>query len=251
MLVLGHLVAFALALSAVLRGDWMVLRARRIDAGALGAISRSVALSLFALALTGVAIVGIDTGFDPRRIASSPKLLAKLTVVAILALNGVVLHARAFPALVAAPRHRQVSTHFICVAGAVSTTSWMYAAFMGIAKPFTSWLGYAGFMGLYAVALLSALVIASVVVRPRIKALLHDGPVTGPSEAARDFGSGLRRRTRTGTPALAGCRPASRERRRDRARWGHSSAPTAYRPGNRGCRGYRRRPRVRSIPARR
>lgn len=168
----GHLLAFALALSAVLRGDWMILRGPRIDRAALALISRTVVLSLVALALTGFAIIALDFGLDAEKLAHSPKLWAKLTVVGVLVLNGVVLHHRVFPALMRASLQGRAAPVFVCALGAVSTTSWLFATFLGIAAPLTPALGYTGFMAIYVLLLLASITFAMVFVRPRVETLL-------------------------------------------------------------------------------
>lgn len=168
----GHLLAFALALSAVLRGDWMILRGPRIDRDALVRISRTVVLSLAALAVTGFAIIALDFGLDAQKIAQSPKLWAKLTVVSVLVINGIVLHHRVFPGLMRASRQGRAAPLFVCALGAVSTTSWLFATFLGIAGPLAAALGYTGFMAIYVVMLLSSIMVAMVFVRPRVESLL-------------------------------------------------------------------------------
>src|SRR4051812_19728467 len=92
-----HVIAFAVAMAEVLRGDLRLLRERRIDALALARTARPVSYALLALWATGVVLVYIDTGFDPAVILGKSKLVAKLIVVAALSANGALLHATAFP----------------------------------------------------------------------------------------------------------------------------------------------------------
>ena len=57
--------------------------------------------------------------------------------------------------------------------GAISATSWLYAAFVGIAKPVAAMLGYAGFMGLFLGLTLASIGFAMLTVRPRLAARLE------------------------------------------------------------------------------
>ena len=56
--------------------------------------------------------------------------------------------------------------------GAISATSWLYAAFVGVAKPVAATLGYMGFMGLFVGLMLAGIVFALLTVRPRLAARL-------------------------------------------------------------------------------
>ena len=53
-------------------------------------------IALVVLWITGLAVIGMDTGFDTGLLATKPKLLAKLTVVAVLTVNSLGLHLLAF-----------------------------------------------------------------------------------------------------------------------------------------------------------
>lgn len=172
-LLVGHLMAFAVALSAVLRGDALILRAARLHSAPLRQISRQVAWALLLLVVTGFGLVALDTGFVPARMAANPKLLVKLSVIAVLMLNALALHRWAFPALMSRQSGSRWAPGWVCVAGAVSTTSWLFATFVGVARPLTSELGYVGFMSLYGVCLVVAIAVAWVWVRPRISRLMH------------------------------------------------------------------------------
>lgn len=168
MLLVLHQVAFALALSAVLRGDWMFLRSRRLHPVVLRAVASRVLVSLALLALTGAGVVWLDTGFAWHRMLASPKLMAKLSVVAVMLANGMLLHAWAFPRLFSQRPAGAGTVAAICACGAVSTTSWLYATFLGVARPLAVPLGYSGFMALYAAALVLAVGAGHFLMRPRV-----------------------------------------------------------------------------------
>ncbi len=93
----AHLVAFAIAISAVLREDWMLISTRRIAWHRLLATARALTISLIALWATGAALVALDVGLSFAAIGANAKLTAKLLVVLALTVNGFALHAIAFP----------------------------------------------------------------------------------------------------------------------------------------------------------
>ena len=104
-------------------------------------------------------IVGIDLGFDPRLIVERPKLLAKLSVVTVLSLNGVLLRCYCFPRISGRREPSALEWLLVMVCGAVSTSSWLMAAFFGIARPLQHWPAKAT-LGLYGLVLISASVVA-------------------------------------------------------------------------------------------
>lgn len=169
-MVLAHLVAFAFALSAILREDYNLLAKRRIDPAAIREASRMVFWALLALGVTGAAIIWVDTGFDIAVIATKSKVLAKLSVVAVLSINGAIIHFAAFPAF----RSRKSLVRFVpvlSVLATISAVSWFYAAFLGIAKPLVGKLDYTGFMELYTVFLFGGILFALTVIRPLLSTL--------------------------------------------------------------------------------
>ena len=77
-------------------------RFRHLCAGAhrhgnAGKAAAVATIALVVLWITGLAVIGMDTGFDTGLLATKPKLLAKLTVVAVLTVNSLGLHLLAFP----------------------------------------------------------------------------------------------------------------------------------------------------------
>lgn len=171
-LLFAHVIAVCLATGTVLLKDLDLLRGRRLDPAGLEHAAHVVKLSLAALWVSGLGMAWIDTGGNLSAVLAMPKLLSKICVVVVLTLNGLLLHAIAFPALtrVAPPCHRRA---LLCaVLGAVSTTSWLYAAFLGIARPVAERLDVAGFLALYVVALLFAIGLAVGHVRFVVYALM-------------------------------------------------------------------------------
>jgi len=175
-LVLGHLFALLAAAVAVAFGDYALLGRKQIDNDVLRKASSGVALALAALWVTGLGIIYVDTHFAMALILAKPKILAKLTVVAVLTLNGMLMHAKVLPALerrFSAERAIGVAS-WATVAGAVSAAGWGYAVFLGVARPLTPILGYQGFVALFALAVLAACAVSARLVRPELCRRLID-----------------------------------------------------------------------------
>lgn len=173
LLVLTHLVAVAVAVGLVFWQDIALLRSRHIDPAQFRLTSVRVTQALIVLWITGLVIIDLDTGFDLAVLSEKPKILAKLTVVVLLSLNGWVLHRIAFPALAGTRKNSTRTATLVAVIGAISAVSWLYAIFLGVARPLAGVLGYAGFMGIYAGLLLLGMATALSVMRPRIENMLR------------------------------------------------------------------------------
>ena len=149
-LILAHLLAFAAAFAAVAFGDFAIFRRRRVDTELLAKAANGVTLALTALWITGFAVILLDTRLDLAVLWSKPKLLAKLSIVGLLTLNGIALHRWVFP-MFSQPQDDPHRAAFLpAVLGAVSATTWTFAAFVGVGKAVAPALGYSGFMSLYA-----------------------------------------------------------------------------------------------------
>jgi hypothetical protein len=157
LLIYLHVCTVAVTLGAVLFEDIRLLTARRLNVRQIRLTARIVAYGLCMLWLTGLTVIGMDTGFAADKLMASPKLLAKLTVVTLLTLNGLVLHHYALPALTTPQRRPRRTARVLTAIGAISTTSWLYAAFMGVSKPLAPMLGFTGFVALYGALLVLAI----------------------------------------------------------------------------------------------
>jgi membrane protein implicated in regulation of membrane protease activity len=73
---------------------------------------------------------------------------------------------------------------FCSVLGAISSVSWMFAAFVGVARLIAPVLNYQLFLELYGVALLVGLMVALLFVRPRLERMLIQQQ--GPADTAFD-----------------------------------------------------------------
>jgi hypothetical protein len=177
-LLFGHLILFALALATIAREDLHLLTSRRVDARALKKTAGQIAWLLALLWISGLALIALDHRLDLAELATAkPKLAAKLTVVSVLTINGFLLHWVAFP-LLTRPRRRPHRAAAICaVLGAVSSVTWMYASFVGVARLIAPLTGYYDFVALYLLGLAGGLFVALVFVRPRIVMLIQQNNI--------------------------------------------------------------------------
>lgn len=179
LLILSHLLCFSGALFLVMREDIRLLLADRLQIDALETTAKNVSRALAGLFLTGSLITYVDTGFVLTEILARPKLLAKISVVLILTANGILMHYLVFPKLhLAAMLRPRWLCRVACGLGALSSVSWLYATFLGIAKPLTEKLGYEGFMVVYAVLVIGAVMAAQFFIVPRANVMLF-GDVQG------------------------------------------------------------------------
>jgi hypothetical protein len=139
-----HLLGTSLALGAIVATDLRLLRkltdTRVRIAPPNPYVVRLIMLALLVLAVSGAAMVGMGLNENPDYLRN-PKMQAKLILVALLAVNALVLHHITFPGLA---RGRRVARwklrDFLRVALPVSVSNclWMFCAFLGIARPWNN-----------------------------------------------------------------------------------------------------------------
>jgi hypothetical protein len=168
-LVYAHIVAFALALTTILKEDVRFFRRERIDAASLLASAKLVKWLLLVLWATGIPMVIMDIGTDVSLLLSNSKLVAKLIVVAALTLNGILLHFIAFPILIGKAKNPTRGATIAATLGAVSTASWLYASFLGASRIVAPYFSLYDFVTLYLLVLAIAVLVAILVVRDRLE----------------------------------------------------------------------------------
>lgn len=173
LLVMLHVGSFVIAAVGIAYADLSLFKGKRVDQALLEWASRLVTWALVGLWVTGLTIIAIDTGFQAEVIASRSKLLAKITVVCLLTLNGYLLHRYFFAQLSQPIEGFKRMVNLSAGLAAVSGASWMYAAFLGMAKPLAKVFTYGDFMTLYATLLLLSLVAVFALVRPRLAQLVR------------------------------------------------------------------------------
>lgn len=163
-----HLIATCIAVGTLLVKDieLLVLRGRPLfprEKGGLMHAANVIFLSLCALWISGLALVVFGVLENPDYLANE-KLWAKVTVVCLLTLNGFLLHFYSFPRVVSnqgvvgLPGAEQAVVMF---SGAMSTSSWLFACFLGIARPLNFSVPYEQVMLGYSVFVLFALTVSS------------------------------------------------------------------------------------------
>lgn len=172
LLVYSHLLATCIALGTLLTADHKLWRWRRdwLDASQraqLAEVQQVVGLALLALWLTGLALVAQGYFSEGMAYLLNQKLWAKGTVVVLLSLNGLLLHRNGFPLLhqapfVALPGPARLRLGLL---GALSMSGWLFAAFLGVARPWNHGMPYLHIMAGFAALLLLAAGVALLVVR--------------------------------------------------------------------------------------
>jgi hypothetical protein len=206
-LILAHLLAFAAAFAAVAFGDFAIFRRRRVDTELLGKAAKGVMVALTALWVTGLAVIWLDTRFDLGILWARPKLLAKFSIAGLLTLNGMALHRWAFPRFSQPQDDPQRAAVLPAVLGAISATTWAFAAFVGVGKAVTPVLGYSGFMALYAASVVMGIAVSLTYIRPRLVSVIGqiDGPLIEMGDG-RDNAADRRVSGRRSEARLAGWR---------------------------------------------
>lgn len=134
-LIYCHLLVCAFAITSVLKTDINIVLGK-VSRDDIGRAASEISHLLIALWATGLAIVYIDTGFSPEILATKSKLLLKLLCVVTLSINGMVLHHLSFPILTKDANAITATQSILLVTtGALSTSHWMLAAFVGLSQP--------------------------------------------------------------------------------------------------------------------
>jgi hypothetical protein len=172
LLLYSHILVFALAMADVLREDWRMLRASRLDMNGLEEAAQRIKWLLILLWATGIPLVGLSLGWDFSALADKPKLMTKIIVTSALTLNGVLLHFWVFPMLQGKGRRPGLSAAAASVFGSISTVSWLYAAFVGAARLIAPQMTLDIFLGIYVVALLGGMSVAVLFMRQRVERMI-------------------------------------------------------------------------------
>lgn len=166
-LVLLHLLAFAVGLGSALLADWIVLtRLTFVAVTARAAqqlvdLSYAVAIGLALLWITGAILVGDNALAAPATLGNH-KLWAKIAIVTVLTANALLLHGVVLPRAQSRIGQTLFDATFArpslscTLFGAVSATSWMFAAVLGCARELNGVVGVTQVLYYYNVVLLLA-----------------------------------------------------------------------------------------------
>ncbi|MFT3957016.1 MAG: hypothetical protein QM722_22350 [Piscinibacter sp.] len=143
-----HLIACCVAIGLVLTSDLAMVRQLfngdlddKLDDAHLTTLKNTVAVALGVLWLSGLAVVLLDSAAKGWQYFANPKLQAKIAIVVLLTINGIVLHHRVLPWIRKAGSLLRLSygqSLLATLTGAVSGVSWFYAAMLGVGRPL-SW----------------------------------------------------------------------------------------------------------------
>lgn len=165
LLVLLHLIAFAVGLGATLVADWIVvttmmfgtIEQRRCQQ--LHDLSTVIAIGMLLLWLTGAVLVVTNAQANPATLYNQ-KLWAKIVIVIVLTLNAGLLHRVVLPAV--CDRAGRAMFDFVwsrmavlfTTAGTVSATSWLFAAYLGVGRELNGRVSLSLVLGYYAATLM-------------------------------------------------------------------------------------------------
>lgn len=164
-LVYSHLIAACVAIAIIFFQDTalMAKRGRAMDQKAIDELKRGsnhIITVLIMLWVSGLALVILGQSNNPEYLLNQ-KLWAKFTVVSILTLNGLVLHAYAFP-VVTSPKGILGSTGsgqlLVLITGVISLVSWLFACYLGIARHWNNVAPYMYVMTVYTVLLSTSMI---------------------------------------------------------------------------------------------
>lgn len=167
LLVYIHLLAACIAIGILLIQDYALFQTRgrslsSLEIAELHLNAKRVSLALLLLWVTGIAIV-IKGYIGHPDYVINPKLWAKLSVVIILTINGCILHSFCFPRLYQPLGLNDLSKSekiLLALSGSLSTTSWLFASYLGIARHWSFSAQYADMMAIYAGIFLSIFITA-------------------------------------------------------------------------------------------
>ena len=168
-----HLLAACLAIGTIITEDVGMLISRKIDVDRMKSTMQTIKYSLIALWISGTFVIWIDCQGDFGLILEKPKLMAKLSVVALLTANGIALHVLVFPSIIKGLKKTADFAAMSSVLAGVSSVSWIFAAFLGIAKPLEKHLGLHGFIALFGIAVTGAMAIAIIHLRFVVEEIIN------------------------------------------------------------------------------
>ncbi len=173
LIVYAHLLAACVAVGILLMQDLALAKTRgkALSTTAIKDLTKSadiMFMALIALWISGLALVLLGYIENPAQYLMNEKLWAKFTVVSILTLNGIALHYFSFPRVTCARGFLSVSgveQLLVVFTGAISTVSWLFACYLGIARPWNYTVEYSYVMTIYGGLIICAIIVAGETLR--------------------------------------------------------------------------------------
>ncbi len=173
LIVYAHLLAACVAIGILLIQDLALAKSKGspLSAAAVKDLTKSAEIMFVALVLlwiSGLALVLVGYLENPQQYLMNEKLWAKFTVVSVLTLNGIALHYFSFPrvtsrrGLLGLPTFEQI---LVVLTGALSSVSWLFACYLGIARPWNYTVDFSFVMFIYSGLLVGAFIVAGEVLR--------------------------------------------------------------------------------------
>jgi hypothetical protein len=165
-LVFSHFLLSAFVLISILSSDYIFLKNYNIPLTKqsmhhLESIKNTTLWTLFGLIFTGAMIIFYGMIRDPS-FMMNPKLWAKLMVVSILTINGFFVHhysEKLNENMIIAYIPGSLSLK-LCYFGAISSTSWLWACFLGVARAWNKTMDF-GLISIFYFATVFAAMAAS------------------------------------------------------------------------------------------
>ncbi|WP_039916351.1 hypothetical protein [Cellvibrio mixtus] len=173
LIVYAHLLAACVAIGILLIQDLALAKSKgaRLSETAIRELTKSADIMFMALVvlwISGLALVLVGYIDNPQQYLFNEKLWAKFTVVSVLTLNGIALHYFSFPRMISSrgllgqPAIEQI---LMALTGAISTVSWLFACYLGIARNWNYTVDYSFVMFIYSGLLICAFIVAGEVLR--------------------------------------------------------------------------------------
>lgn len=157
LIVYVHLIAACVAVGILLMQDLVLAKTggKPMSLYSIKELKRAagiISVALGVLWASGLTLVLIGYLDNPQEYLLNQKLWAKFTVVAVLTINGIVLHHFSFPR-VASSRGvlglSKLEKTLVILTGCISTVSWLFACYLGIARGWNYTLAYSFIMFIY------------------------------------------------------------------------------------------------------
>lgn len=201
LIVYAHLMAACISVGVLLIQDLALAKSRggRLSDAAARELTKAadiVFIALVILWISGLSLVLMGYLENPQQYLLNEKLWAKFTVVAVLTINGIALHYFSFPRVISVRGlmgQSSIDQVLVTLTGAISSVSWLFACYLGIARPWNYTVGYSYVMFIYSGLLVCAFVVAGEVLRGMRKSRSQMTTLSGriseqlPVNASRKF----------------------------------------------------------------
>lgn len=173
LIVYAHLLATCVAIGILLIQDFALAKSKGspLSASAIKDLVKSakiMTVSLVLLWVSGLTLVLLGYLENPQQYLMNEKLWAKFVVVLVLTINGIALHYYSFPrvtshkGLLGLSAFEQV---LVTLTGALSSVSWLFACYLGIARPWNHTVDFGFVMFIYLGLSVCAFIFAGEVLR--------------------------------------------------------------------------------------